>query len=173
MRSIDSRLWTNPRFLALSNSAKLSFLEQATGPVGEYVTQTGERCGLSEGERRRAQHELVAAGFFPRELWKTVAVPLPYVASLVHGPAVYFVSVGGERIKIGWTTDIETRVATLQTANADRLYVRALIRGSMEDERRLHAKFAHLRVSGEWFREEPELSDYIEAINRGEVEEVA
>jgi hypothetical protein len=32
-----------------------------------------------------------------------------------------------------------------------------VIDGTPADERRWHARFAHLRVTGEWFRADPEL----------------
>ena len=37
--------------------------------------------------------------------------------------------------------------------------------GGFEREKELHIKFAHLREVGEWFRETPELIDYIESLS--------
>jgi hypothetical protein len=36
--------------------------------------------------------------------------------------------------------------------------------GGFERERELHAQFAHLRHTGEWFTEAPELAEYIDAL---------
>lgn len=36
--------------------------------------------------------------------------------------------------------------------------------GGLEREKELHAKFAHLRHTGEWFTEAPELTKYIESL---------
>jgi predicted GIY-YIG superfamily endonuclease len=38
--------------------------------------------------------------------------------------------------------------------------------GGFEREKELHAKFAHLRHTGEWFTEAPDLTDYINALAR-------
>lgn len=37
--------------------------------------------------------------------------------------------------------------------------------GGLDRERELHAKFSHLRHTGEWFTEAPELTDYIESLS--------
>lgn len=39
--------------------------------------------------------------------------------------------------------------------------------GGFDRERELHAKFAHLRHTGEWFTETPELTEYIESLSEG------
>jgi hypothetical protein len=38
--------------------------------------------------------------------------------------------------------------------------------GGFERERELHARFSHLRHTGEWFTEAPELTEYIESLSR-------
>lgn len=75
---------------------------------------------------------------------------------------VYFVQSGsGGPIKIGWSQDVDRRMAELQVGNAHRLIFLGKIAGRMEDESATHAKFAHLRMEGEWFRDAPEVHDYV------------
>lgn len=73
----------------------------------------------------------------------------------------YFVQNGNRAIKIGSTIDLKTRLSTLQNACSEKLVVLGVIDGGEETERRLHKKFAHLRLIGEWFTPSPELTDFI------------
>ena len=82
------------------------------------------------------------------------------------GGVVYFIQrENGGDIKIGYTNDIERRLKTLQTGNADRLVVLGLIRGDQALEASLHRKFAihRVRKDGEWFRPALEIKSYINA----------
>lgn len=64
---------------------------------------------------------------------------------------IYVVS-DGRYAKIGYTGgEVGKRMATLQTGTVAKLTVLGQFRGEREDERRLHAEFAHARVAGEWF----------------------
>ncbi len=84
------------------------------------------------------------------------------------GPAdsqVYFIQASdGGPIKIGVTTNLRSRLKSLQTGHAVPVCVLLSLSGDEADERRLHARFAHLRMSGEWFRPEPELLSFIESV---------
>ena len=68
---------------------------------------------------------------------------------------VYFIrQVGTSSVKIGYSADIETfkrRIATLQTANIERLEVIALIDGDETVEDFYHRKFKAFHKRGEWF----------------------
>ena len=68
---------------------------------------------------------------------------------------VYFIQFG-DRIKIGFTSDLKRRMQVLPHDK-----VLAVIAGTMTDERRCHEKFAHLRLTGEWFSAGPELLKFI------------
>lgn len=70
---------------------------------------------------------------------------------------VYFVQFG-ERIKIGFTTDLRTRMGHLPH---DRLI--GTLPGTRHDERAMHRRFASHRITGEWFAAVPEITDYIAA----------
>jgi len=70
---------------------------------------------------------------------------------------VYFLRAGNRgAIKIGMAKDVDSRIATLQTGNAFKLNILALIHCSSEDEARyleakFHKRFASQRIRGEWF----------------------
>jgi hypothetical protein len=92
--------------------------------------------------------------------------PARYLADYVPPSScsgfVYFVQAGvGGPIKIGWSQDVARRMAELQTANAHRLLLLGTQRGRMETEASMHAKFAHLRLEGEWFRDAPEIREHL------------
>lgn len=82
--------------------------------------------------------------------------------------SVYFLQVGVDGpIKIGFTADVESRVATLQTASPFPLRLLGRVPGDEERERAIHLEFAHLRLRGEWFSPAPELLEFItEALGR-------
>lgn len=67
--------------------------------------------------------------------------------------SVYFIRQrNGGPTKIGFATDVNARLAALQTAHAQPLHVAGVWPGATsDDEKRLHAKFADKRLSGEWF----------------------
>lgn len=61
----------------------------------------------------------------------------------------------GGVVKIGYTAgDPAVRLTALQTGSPRPLRLLGLMPGSLKDEARLHAEFANLAVSGEWFRDE-------------------
>ncbi len=69
---------------------------------------------------------------------------------------VYFILVD-DRIKIGYSTDVEKRVATLQTASGSRFETVTYRKGGRAMEARYHRRWADQRLSGEWFTATPEL----------------
>lgn len=107
----------------------------------------------------------------------------PYLSSLTAeqqeryilalSPEVYFIRCG-QFVKIGVSKNPHTRLKQVRKANGgfafpagldiekSRLIATEL--GSFQRERELHAKFSHLRHTGEWFTETPELTSYITAL---------
>lgn len=82
-------------------------------------------------------------------------------ATTGRGPAasvVYFMRVGN-RVKIGYTTNLRLRRATLMPEE-----LMATESGGPAREAELHTQFAAYRTSGEWFRLEGELADYIDQL---------
>lgn len=82
-------------------------------------------------------------------------------AEIVSG--IYFATVDGHTVKIGFASDVPARLRTLQTASHRPLHLLVVIAGSQADERQLHKRFAEHRVQGEWFRLSNEIKDFIEA----------
>ncbi|RJO75464.1 MAG: hypothetical protein C4523_00085 [Myxococcales bacterium] len=74
---------------------------------------------------------------------------------------VYFIS-DGENIKIGYSLWPHQRMQDLQVGHATALQMLGIMRVSSKDEEdRLHDRFLHLRVRGEWFRPGPDLLRFI------------
>jgi hypothetical protein len=76
------------------------------------------------------------------------------------GSSVYFAGSGGQ-IKIGWSRKVSARLAQLQTGSPIPIKLLGTMPGGRAVERRLHEQFAHLRLAGEWFADDPELLAYI------------
>lgn len=68
---------------------------------------------------------------------------------------IYFVRLG-DLVKIGFTTNMARRMTVIPHEE-----ILGAKSGTMEDERRCHAAFKHLRVKGEWFRAAPDLLAFI------------
>lgn len=66
---------------------------------------------------------------------------------------IYFIRCGENGpIKIGFTAKpVAARLEELQTAHHEALCVMGDVPGTVATERILHARFAHLRIRGEWF----------------------
>lgn len=70
-------------------------------------------------------------------------------------------------LKIGCSCWPWGRLKTLAAWSPVPLELAAMAPGDFALEERLHAKFEHLRLHGEWFRAEPELLKAVEALARG------
>lgn len=75
----------------------------------------------------------------------------------------YFVQ-RGNAIKIGHSAIPKQRISSLQVAFAEPLEILAIVPNTVVSEAAAHQKFAHLRMTGEWFRAEPELIEFILAV---------
>lgn len=73
-------------------------------------------------------------------------------------PRVYYMRIGN-RVKIGYTTNLRGRLASL---NPEELMTFEY--GGIDRERARHQEFARLRTHGEWFRYESPLVEHIAAI---------
>lgn len=75
---------------------------------------------------------------------------------------VYFIQQGDTGpIKIGWSKNVRSRLASLQTANPQRLRLLLVLKGEERDERRLHDWFSLERLGGEWFRGDGEVAAFV------------
>lgn len=107
------------------------------------------------------------AGYMLRDCAPSqVATPYRLEAESFAGKEhVYFIQQGEMGfVKIGYSKNPAHRIMILQTAHGERLSMRACAPGGKEQERALHARFASLRVVGEWFRPGDELLAYIQTV---------
>ncbi len=80
---------------------------------------------------------------------------------------VYFVQVGDDGpVKIGFTTNMPHRLATIQTGQPQKVRLRAFAYGGRDMEAQFHATFDDLRLRGEWFKFEGELRATLEELAR-------
>jgi hypothetical protein len=76
----------------------------------------------------------------------------------VHEPVVYFIR-NGERVKIGWTTNLRQRLSMLSLPASA---VSLVILGGPAEEKALHIRFAKARIGRtEWFDSCEAIEDYI------------
>lgn len=80
-----------------------------------------------------------------------------------HPMWTYFIR-GPEGIKIGKSRNPKERRRGLQLAHATELKIIIAVPASIISEAAAHERFQHLKMSGEWFRAEPELLDFIETL---------
>jgi len=81
---------------------------------------------------------------------------------------IYFIQRGTDGpIKIGFSTNLQARLRTLQTANTDELILLYSEAGMELHEARLHTRFKRHHITGEWFRPDAEILDYIHERKQG------
>ncbi len=85
---------------------------------------------------------------------------------------VYFVE-GAGAIKIGTSTDVRSRLSTLQIASPYELTLLVTIPGDHERERALHDRFDRERLRGEWFRGDGELRMLVQMLSEWRGNDVA
>ena len=85
------------------------------------------------------------------------ATPIEGLLGGVHDSVVYFVANGG-RVKIGYTTNLKSRISALALRTDSVLLA---LPGGAELERALHTRFAeHRNGDTEWFEMSPEIFHY-------------
>lgn len=72
--------------------------------------------------------------------------------------AVYFIR-SGNFVKIGKANNPHKRLRQLQTGSPRKLELASVIPGGKSEEKRLHAKYSHLRANGEWFHLSAEMTE--------------
>lgn len=78
--------------------------------------------------------------------------------------AVYLLETEG-RLKIGFTTrSVESRAKEISLAAGCKVTVVGWFRGSMRDEADCLTMFDDLRLTGEWFRDDPTIRDHFKAL---------
>ena len=79
---------------------------------------------------------------------------------------IYFIQREDGLIKIGQSSDLETRLAQLRKSHGE-IAVLKVINGDGRRERAVHYQFQQYNEYGEWFRPDPELVEAIAAIHDG------
>jgi hypothetical protein len=80
----------------------------------------------------------------------------------------YLYVIAGDGVaKIGRAIDPAQRLRELQTGHAGVLTIIAAVPGHADLERAAHEHFAHLKLSGEWFRLTDELADFVRWLQAG------
>lgn len=83
----------------------------------------------------------------------------------VFGSWAYYLQRGDDGpIKIGTSNAPFSRMREMQTACPERLRMLAIERGSRFYEKTMHDAFARFRIAGEWFRPDPELLRWADAV---------
>lgn len=78
--------------------------------------------------------------------------------------SVYFVTCRqASAVKIGYSGDASIRIREIQTGCPMPVKLEAVLPGQIEDERALHARFADVRLCGEWFTITPMIEAIIAA----------
>lgn len=70
---------------------------------------------------------------------------------------VYFIGCANGPVKIGFASDMEQRLAGIQTGNPRLLRIQAAAPGDRELEREYHRRFKAHRLQGEWLTRCPEI----------------
>ena len=74
---------------------------------------------------------------------------------------VYFFRNGNE-VKIGFTSNPQSRQVALRTASAGKAFMARYVEGNMAAERAFHKRFAEYHLRGEWFDLRGRLAKYLE-----------
>ena len=80
---------------------------------------------------------------------------------------IYVCRAGSGAIKIGHAEDVESRLRNLRTARPDGLELLGKWPGTTGDEKALLERFAHLRVSGEWFSDDGSIAKMVSSLVTG------
>lgn len=73
---------------------------------------------------------------------------------------VYFIRCGSS-VKIGFSTNVESRLADFATGSPDEPALLLSVHGTMKTERQFHERFAGLRKRREWFRLDGDLLAFL------------
>lgn len=151
-------LWLKARALTAEQQAEIDEL------IADAEQRLAERILAEQATASEARFQAVRARFALPEapVVEAAATPEPSIDWRIpkgrHTPVVYFLR-NGDRIKIGTTTDLRTRVRRLSLRMEDLALV---IPGDRGVERKMHQTFRSLRVGNtEWFRSAEPLTAFI------------
>lgn len=84
---------------------------------------------------------------------------------LAQNKYLYFIKCG-DAVKIGMSSDPESRMQTLATGAPGKLFLLAKIPNSGGLEAECHKKLSHIHITGEWFRYTDEIVRLIGELNK-------
>jgi hypothetical protein len=94
-----------------------------------------------------------------RQRDKEFVESLPF-ADLIDQPYVYFLQMK-KGIKIGFSSNLKDRVGSM-AKHEKKPYLLGIVDGDLDDEQRIHWRFAHQRIAGEIFKNSEEIRDFVE-----------
>jgi hypothetical protein len=103
----------------------------------QRLAEIGDKAELVTTPPRRRRHTI-------RSTRPLVGTKLGYVYFITDGEA--------DAVKIGFATNVGSRLSSLGTGNFRKLTVQTEFRTYIEAERMLHRHFKADRIKGEWFR---------------------
>ena len=128
------------------------------------ITYASEMVGLSEAAIYKAMHE---ERLDHCRLVGVNAIAIDSLKALWPSRSqsfVYFIR-NGSYVKIGISENPEQRLSALQGSSPIELELLCVVPGGRKLENKLHRQFKSLRGSGEWFKAEQELMEYIINLN--------
>jgi len=117
-------------------------------PSEADLLEIGRRC-------QQLQHEMLD--------WRWRPKGRKALRTKLNSGFIYFLR-SGDLIKIGFATNVQRRISSLQIANPAPLVLLATMKGSPRREKQLHHRFRSLRVSGEWFSPGANLLKFIKIV---------
>lgn len=155
-----------------SSGARLYLRPARSGGIKYWYIREGGRShatGFAEGDKAGALEQLAAYAPYTKLRPALIIDNAPKQFQPL-APVVYFVSVDQPDfpIKIGYATDMKSRLSGLQNSFPFDLIVMATIDGGRDTERDLHLIYREYRIRGEWFYRTPEIMRHIECINRSQ-----
>lgn len=140
--------------------------DAASERIGRTVSANTMWRIVKEMRLEKGLSALGASGRKPGVAARRLAVMAPTKRNVPH---VYFVQNGrSKRVKIGYSSHYRSRVGNIQSGTPDKLRLLGVVRGGKAVESELHKRFASYRISGEWFRFEGELAEYVQSLRKSD-----
>jgi hypothetical protein len=158
-RCVDTRKESGVRIFFQLSRSEPTVLDRVSEWSSAFLLEKGEDSSFwkeyADRETETFRQILLLSGLG--------TLPLVSEPSQAESSFVYFIRQGEKGpIKIGFAADPQKRKQQLQTSSSDTLHTLLVLPGTFQTEAHYHARFATLRLRGEWFRPEPELLEFIE-----------
>ena len=127
---------------------EFSFCAKHTALLNDYFTGPDRRRTLGD-EPTHVSLDIPAE---PNEPW-------------LDSPGFVYFARSGDKVKIGWSTNPEKRLATIRVATPDGIDEWVARSGSPADEKFYHRRYREHRLNGEWFSVTPEIRETMDALH--------